>query len=100
MGSTSERDAREIVRRRVVYHGRVQGVGFRMTAASIARGFEVVGFVRNLPDGTVELEAEGIPQQVDSLLSAIQTQFREHLRDSASALAAPKANEDEFRILY
>ena len=47
------------VRRRVYFSGRVQGVGFRFTCQSLARGFEVAGYVRNLPDGRVELVAEG-----------------------------------------
>ena len=43
--------------RRVLYEGHVQGVGFRFATKNIARGFDVVGTVRNLPDGRVELEA-------------------------------------------
>ena len=47
--------------RRIIFHGRVQGVGFRYTTHRIARGFPVTGFVRNLTDGTVELVACGTP---------------------------------------
>jgi acylphosphatase len=43
----------------IVYSGQVQGVGFRYTAKTVAAGFEVVGTIRNLPDGRVELVAEG-----------------------------------------
>ena len=43
----------------VLYTGRVQGVGFRMTVRQLACGFDVTGTVRNLPDGRVELIAEG-----------------------------------------
>ena len=39
--------------RRIIYSGRVQGVGFRWTAKELARGYDVLGTVRNLPDGTV-----------------------------------------------
>jgi acylphosphatase len=58
-------------RRRVHYRGRVQGVGFRYTAARLAPGFGVSGWVRNLPDGRVELEAQGEPDRVRAFLSAI-----------------------------
>jgi acylphosphatase len=43
----------------VLYSGRVQGVGFRYTTKTVATGFEITGAVRNLPDGRVELIAEG-----------------------------------------
>ena len=43
----------------VLYSGNVQGVGFRYTAKTVATGFEVTGIIRNLPDGRVELIAEG-----------------------------------------
>src|SRR5207245_6186322 len=47
------------VSRHVYYSGQVQGVGFRYTAQQLAAGFAVSGFVRNLPNGDVELVAEG-----------------------------------------
>jgi acylphosphatase len=59
-------------RRRVFFSGRVQGVGFRYTCQSLARGFEVAGFVRNLADGRVELLAEGESGELDAFLSSIQ----------------------------
>lgn len=46
-------------RMQVFYSGHVQGVGFRYQARQVATGFEVVGLVRNLADGRVELVAEG-----------------------------------------
>jgi acylphosphatase len=60
------------VRVRVYYSGRVQGVGFRYTAQQVAHDHHVGGFVRNLPDGRVELVAEGDRNSVDNLLAAIQ----------------------------
>lgn len=59
-------------RLRVLYSGRVQGVGFRYTARSVARGYEVVGWVRNLPDGRVELVAEGDRDEVEAFRLAIR----------------------------
>jgi acylphosphatase len=59
------------VRCDVHYSGRVQGVGFRFNAQWIARGFHVTGFVRNLPDGGVQLVAEGEEAEVDRFLAKI-----------------------------
>jgi acylphosphatase len=58
----------------VIYSGRVQGVGFRYTTKTAASGYEVVGAIRNLPDGTVELIAEGTREELEA--------FRQGIRDS------------------
>jgi acylphosphatase len=58
----------------ISYSGHVQGVGFRYTVRQVAMGFEVTGTVRNLPDGQVELVAEGDRTELE--------QFREAVRES------------------
>ena len=61
-------------RLRVVYSGRVQGVGFRYTAKTVATGFEITGTVRNLPDGRVELLAEGNRSELEAFQNAIRSE--------------------------
>ena len=56
----------------IFYSGRVQGVGFRYTVKSVAAGFEATGKVRNLPDGRVELMAEGDQSELEEFRKAIQ----------------------------
>ena len=56
----------------VLYQGNVQGVGFRYTAKTVAAGFEVVGLVRNLPDGRVEIIAEGLTEELNAYRSALR----------------------------
>ena len=56
------------VRKRVVIHGRVQGVFFRDTVRRKASSRGVAGWVSNRPDGTVEAVFEGDPEAVDSLV--------------------------------
>lgn len=56
----------------VLYSGRVQGVGFRFTVKMVAHGFDVTGTVRNLPDGRVELTAEGERAELDAFRKGIQ----------------------------
>lgn len=69
------------VRRRVYYTGRVQGVGFRYTCQTLAHEHSVAGYVRNLPDGGVELLAEGEPEVVDRMLAAIRRHMGRYIRD-------------------
>lgn len=61
----------KVITRRIIYHGRVQNVGFRATARQIAQGYRVVGFVRNLADGTVELVAQGDSEEITRFLAAL-----------------------------
>jgi acylphosphatase len=68
------------VRRTVHFSGHVQGVGFRYTTLSIAGGYAVTGFVRNLPDGRVELVAEGDPTDLTAFLAEIRDQLGSHIR--------------------
>ena len=58
-----------VVRRRVVVHGRVQGVGFRFGCARRAEAASLAGWVRNRADGTVEAVFEGPPDAVEALVS-------------------------------
>jgi acylphosphatase len=58
----------ERIRRRVVVHGRVQGVFFRDSTRERARSRGVDGWVRNRPDGAVEAVFEGKPDAVDELV--------------------------------
>ena len=55
----------------VFYEGNVQGVGFRWTVRDAAKGFDVTGWVRNLPDGRVELQVTGEEDEVRLFLDCI-----------------------------
>lgn len=68
-----------MVSKRVYYSGRVQGVGFRYTAESLAQNFDVAGYVRNLPNGDVELVAEGPADQVEQFLKAVAGRMARHI---------------------
>ena len=61
-----------MIARRSIYSGRVQGVGFRFSTKQIATGFEVLGWVKNLPDGTVELQVKGEADEVEEFLLEIR----------------------------
>ena len=63
-----------MIARRVIFEGRVQGVGFRYTCKDIAKGFDLVGTVRNLPEGTVELEVMGEAAEVEEFIQEIASE--------------------------
>jgi len=60
-----------VIARRVIFEGRVQGVGFRYTCKDLAKGFEVVGTVENRADGTVLLEVMGEAEEVEDFIKEI-----------------------------
>ncbi len=70
-----------MVRYHVIFTGRVQGVGFRYTTQEFAESAGVFGWVRNLPDRSVEMVAEGDKVVLDGLMSRIRDHFGGHIRD-------------------
>lgn len=64
----------------VYFSGRVQGVGFRYTTTQVAREFEVAGHVVNLPDGRVQVEAEGAKTEVAAFVAAIADRMHGYIR--------------------
>ena len=85
---------------RVWFTGSVQGVGFRYSTRHIAKTFEVCGYVKNLADGRVELIAEGVPEELDRFLDAVQRRFRSHILDS-NICELPVTNQySDFSIRY
>lgn len=58
----------EEIRKKIRFHGRVQGVGFRYTAKYAAQSLGLTGWVRNEYDGTVEMEVQGREQLINRLL--------------------------------
>ena len=79
----------------IFYSGRVQGVGFRYTVRNLVRGFEVTGVVRNLPDGRVELVAEGGRAELEEFRKAVQDSELGHfIRQEETAWSEAK---NEFR---
>ena len=67
--------------RELYYAGRVQGIGFRYTARSLAGGFDVAGFVRNLPDGRVHLVVEGATAELDKFLDAVKAEIGYYVKE-------------------
>ena len=65
----------------VVFRGSVQGVSFRYITVRTAAGFEVTGYVTNLPDGTVRLVAEGESAELTEFLAAVEDRMSGYITD-------------------
>ena len=85
----------------VTVHGRVQGVGFRMFVAMTADRLSVSGWVKNLPDGSVRLQATGPRPALDELIVIVrQGPGGAHITEvETQKLKTPTATSEGFRIL-
>lgn len=86
--------------RTVFYSGQVQGVGFRYTTCHAARGFDVTGYVRNLPDGRVECLAEGETAEIDAFLADLEQTMGRHIRGRKAHSAPASSGFVDFGVRY
>ena len=85
----------------ILYKGRVQGVGFRFVAERVALHLNVKGWVRNLPDGDVEVLAEGKGDQLKNLLEEIeQSEVGRYIQKSQIDWQAYQNEFSEFRVEF
>lgn len=83
----------------VYYGGRVQGVGFRATAAEIARDYPVTGWVKNLSDGRVQLLVEGPAGAVDKFLKANRDRWQDNIDKVEMETQTPTGKYRGFEIV-
>ena len=84
----------------IIFKGHVQGVGFRYVTQRIASQFPVTGYVRNLPDGTVEAVIQGDEEEIQNCLSKIQDYFSGHIRDTAISPIVYNCHLKSFEITF
>lgn len=89
-----------------MYTGRVQGVGFRYTTTRVARGFAVGGYVMNLPDGRVELVAEGAADTARDFVAEVAVALGRYITDakqhagSATGEFGDPTDPGSFQVRY
>jgi len=86
------------IAKHIVFNGYVQGVGFRFTANSIAKRYNLTGFVRNLEDGKVEMFLQGEPQDIDDYIVDLKETFT--IRDIQIEQDDVNSSFDDFRIAF
>jgi acylphosphatase len=84
----------------VTYRGNVQGVGFRYTACRVAGNYDLTGYVRNLPDGGVEILAEGDIAQIDLFLADVTQRFSGFIRTQTQQTAPYGGSFESFGVRY
>jgi len=86
--------------RRVLYSGRVQGVGFRYTAQRIAQQHAVTGYVKNLRDGRVELLVEGAREEIERLLKEIAAAMEGNIESVDAQIMSATGRFRAFEVAF
>ncbi|OHB51173.1 MAG: hypothetical protein A2Y10_09305 [Planctomycetes bacterium GWF2_41_51] len=86
------------IAKHINFKGYVQGVGFRFTANSVAKRYELTGFVRNKDDGGVEMLVQGDPQDIDDCIEDLKETFT--VRDLEIEEVPVNTSYDNFRITF
>ena len=87
----------EKIRRHMIFHGEVQGVGFRWRAYHAANRYGVTGWVMNCPDGSVEMEAEGTERDIDDTVKSVTDNSYAYITEIESK-TIPLKNDSSFHI--
>lgn len=86
-----------MIRSRIVFYGWVQGVGFRYRARHAASLYDCTGWVRNEWDGSVTMEIQGEPEQIDRVIQAIEGGRYVRIDNMESRTILPDETERGFR---
>lgn len=89
-----------MIRRHIIFHGRVQAVGFRYRASILAEEMHLTGWVKNLYDGTVEMEIQGRALTVSRMLHALQKDRFIRITDMEAEPRPVEPGEEKFRVTY
>lgn len=87
------------IRKHIVFYGRVQGVGFRYYAVNKANQLGLTGWVKNLPNGTVEMEVQGEKPLIDQLIIFLQNRTYIWI-EKLDARSIPLLDDSSFQERY
>jgi acylphosphatase len=89
-----------MIAQQIIFTGRVQGVGFRFTARRAASRRQLTGFVRNLPNGTVEMLAQGRSEDIDDCIQDLKEYFAGYLKETRIEEIPPDPRCTDFKIAF
>ena len=87
----------ERIRKHFVFKGSVQDVGFRWRACHAAQRYGITGWIRNLDDGSVEMEAEGTRPDLDAMLAHLEQSLWIDISE-IRAVTVPLQSDRDFEI--
>jgi len=89
-----------MIAKQVIFEGRVQGVGFRYTVKDLSRGFDVCGWVKNLADGSVEMQVMGDAPEVECFIKEIaeESNIAHHIKNLTAVRVPLLENCSGFKI--
>ena len=86
--------------KKILFKGRVQGVGFRFTAFNIANRYRLTGQVKNIPDGSVEMIAQGKADDIEYCIDEIKKTYPARIHDFEIENVTPDPDFTEFKITF
>jgi len=90
----------EQVAKHITFSGDVQGVGFRFTALHVATQHHLAGYVRNLPNETVDMVAQGSGEDIDACIRDIQKSFADYIRETQIKDVPFDPKYKDFKITF
>jgi len=89
-----------MIAKHIIFTGRVQGVGFRFTARRASGRRQLTGYVRNLPNGTVEMLAQGRSEDIDDCIQDLKEYFAGYLKETRIEEIPPDPRYIDFQITF
>ena len=84
----------------ITFTGRVQGVGFRFTARRAAQRRQLTGYVRNIPNGSVEMLAQGRGEEIDDCIQDLKEYFSGYIKEAKIEEIPFDSNYTDFEITF
>ena len=88
------------VRANIKYAGHVHGVGFRFTARSVAAHYDMTGYVKNIPDGTVEVVSEGERKTIESFFADLGSRMSYYIREADIEWSSASGEFKAFDVCF